>query len=207
MGVVQVQTRSERHFGSVDGHLSCGCCGQEDPPVPVHRWPGGQPDRQVRHARARHERHQRRQPRRQQAGDAGVHDPADGRQELQGGHAAGGRGVPQPQGRHQEEVRHRRHQRGRRGRLRPQHPGQHGGPRAPHDRHQERRTRRKGQNRHGRRRIRVLHRGQEVRLGLQDDAQRRQQEDQRRPAGGHVQGVLRQVPDGVDRGPLRPGRL
>ncbi|XP_074991200.1 beta-enolase isoform X2 [Calonectris borealis] len=151
------------------------------------------------------QRHQRRFPRRQQVGHAGVHGAAGGRRLLPGGHAHRRRGLPQPQGRHQGQVRQRRHQRGRRGRLRPQHLGEQRSAGAVEGGHRPGRVPRQGGDRDGRGGLRVLPRG---------PLRPRLQIPPRPPAphhGGAAGAALPELhqglPRGVDRGPLRPGRL
>ena len=87
-------------------------------------------------AGALHEHPERRRPRRQQAGLPGVHDRAPRLHELRGGPARGGRGLPRPQGRPEEEGLLDLGR--RRGRLRPQPQVERGGPRDDPGRHHRR---------------------------------------------------------------------
>ena len=133
---------------------SAGAAAVPLPRRPQRAHPAGADDEHRQRRRAR--RHRRRRP--------GVHDRADRRAHLQGGAALGRRGLPLAQVRAQEAGPG--HRPGRRGRVRPRHRGHQGraGPDQLGDRGRRVQARRRHRAGPGRRRHRVLHRRNGLRL-------------------------------------------
>ena len=162
--------------------------------LPLRRRPQRPPA-----AGADDEHPQRRRPRRHQRRRPGVHDRADRRADLPRGAALRRRGLPRAQG--GAEGAGPGHRRRRRGRLRARPASQPG--RTRPDRRGDRQGRLRARQGH---RARARRRGQRVlrgdgRLHLRGRARSRRRDDRLLRRAG------RRLPDRLDRGPARRGRL